>query len=130
MFIALGTSVTSVLQVLIDETLWDSHNHEITLQKPENLQNHDFLIEFWHFFRFSDTHKIFPSKPKCLVFSVSQSLLGISRGKKLSNAHNCNWVGIGLKFSGFASFNDPYQLSKFEANWRLSIPDLRWSWLG
>ena len=104
---------------------------------------------------------MFLSKPRCLVFSGSQSVLGISWGKKLSNDHNYrkiqkmvlkfkkiaeNWKikgflknskchkiwmerGIGLKLSGFASFKDLYQWSKFEANWRISISDLRWSWL-
>ena len=53
-----------------------------------------------------------------------QSLLKNSKCYKI-------WTkrGIGLKFSGFASFNDPCQWSKFEANWRVSIPDLTWSWL-
>ena len=74
-------------QVLIDKTLWNSHYPEITLLKSKNLQNCAFLIEFWHFFRFLDAHKIFPSKPKCLVFPVCQSLLGVSWRKKLSNAH-------------------------------------------
>ena len=48
-----------------------------------------------------------------------QSLLKNSKCYKI-------WMkrGIGLKFSGFASFNDPCQWSKFEANWRVSIPDL------
>lgn len=144
-----------------------SKYHYSKIKKSSKLCFFDWVLSLFQIFRHPQP------KLKCLVFSIPQSLLGLSWGNQLSNNYNYKkiqkvvlkfkkiaetekwrvswkiqneiksewkeeykikstiWVEtrIWLKFWGFTSLNDPYQWSKFERNWQISVPDFRWSWL-
>ena len=92
-----------------------------------------FLKAFWVYhektsFPMLTTTRKF--KKSVLKFKKIAENRKIKGSLKNSKCHKI-WTerGIGLKFWGFVSFNDSYQWSKFEANWSISNPDLRWTWL-